>query len=185
MGCTYNEQRGSRATFAVCTASARMRSTTSPDLVTTYDAKVPSATPSSPVVASVPVSAMATSVFAHSAEEGRSESARFTSSACASAETSATARGAAGARRDAGLDAIEVPERLASVRARATQAVAGAAHDIAAIVPAGRFLRSEGGRGTEAARPSVRAADRYRDAKRASPPAIGPRREREPRSVRS
>ena len=75
VGCTYNEQRGSRAMFEVCTASARMRRTTSPDLVTTYDAKVPSATPSSPVVASVPVSAMATSVFAHSAEEGRSDEA--------------------------------------------------------------------------------------------------------------
>ena len=61
-------------TFAVCKASARMRRITSPSLLTTYDAKVPSGIPSSHAVEMVPVLAMATRVLAHSAEVGRSES---------------------------------------------------------------------------------------------------------------
>ena len=97
-------------TFAVCKASARMRRITSPSLLTTYDAKVPSGIPSSHAVEMVPVLAMATRVLAHSAEVGRSESMSAVSPAAVAgadvAVSVATARGATracDARRDAGL----------------------------------------------------------------------------------
>ena len=98
-------------TFAVCKASARMRRITSPSLLTTYDAKVPSGIPSSHAVEMVPVLAMATRVLAHSAEVGRSESMSAVSPRPSPARTSPSLRGdrprgdarVRRAARDAGL----------------------------------------------------------------------------------
>ena len=135
--------------FAVCMASARMRRITSPSLLTTYDAKVPSGIPSSHAVEIVPVVAMVTRVFAQSAEEGRRESLSAVSADDAGADVAvsvATARGAARATRGARPTGLAAERRLlvpALMLCREDGATARVAADGAAQVAAIVGIRKE------------------------------------------